>query len=116
MKLLGKEDSRDHSAAESIPTPTPRLNSAGGGELELGFQGRRIMSHLVLEYNRVTFSFRDGPRLDYIPSKSAEGSAQRPFQRKKALRMQHQDLDLSRSHLPVSLLGYASQLQGAGFG
>lgn len=74
------------------------------------------MSHLVLRSHRVTFSFRCNPSFDYIPSKSAEGRAQRPFQRKKALRMQHQDLDLSHSHLPVSLLGDASRLQGTDFG
>lgn len=37
MKLLGKEDSRGHSAAGSIPTPTPRLNPEW--EAGIGFPG-----------------------------------------------------------------------------
>lgn len=80
MKLLGKEDSRQYLAAVSIPTPTPTPPQ------ELGFQARRIISHLGLESDRMTFSFRCSPQFNYIPTESAEREAQKPFQRKKGIK------------------------------
>lgn len=87
---LERKNLRVHATVVSMstPSPSPRLHPEQRAGIE--FPGWEDLPPTpppqFWHHPGVTFSFRCNPRFDYFPSRSAEGRAQKPFQRKKALK------------------------------